>query len=533
MSSLTVESISSERTIVSVSMVKNECDIVESFVRHHCKFVDRMIILDNGSTDATSKILNFLKAELPIDVLYDPTPSYSQDAIMTNLTNRAFDLYKADLVLPLDCDEFIYAIDGQQRLHLEAMTSTQSEVFYLPWVTYIPSEEDDPTERNPTIRIGHRRLHEGAFVHKVAIPRDSFSGNDSLTQGSHALVGESNARCSNVVSETLSIAHYPIRSSEQAISKYVIGWLANLARNNGVLFDWLPYYKLSKKRLYTGLDPATLRKMAMEYANTPCSNNDIVFDPLSDHSGYNSNLKYGDLGVIDPIKNLVDYSEMLAKSHGNLFVGKGDLNEANTKTLSKIISYQEIEGWLSPLEAINIYKAIANHPSNRITIVEIGSWLGKSSYVIAKAVQDSGKSGMVYCIDPFNADGDSFSKAIYQSSRFSQSLYEQFTKNMHDHGVLDFIKPIRKYSSDALSDVPEDIDILFIDGNHEFESVRDDFQHWAPRLKESGVILVHDVGSESQPGPRRMVTEYIIGKDGWGKYELYDELFVCRKASVD
>ena len=42
--------------IISLSMVKNEQDIIEPFIRHHGSLVDAMIILDNGSVDQTRNI---------------------------------------------------------------------------------------------------------------------------------------------------------------------------------------------------------------------------------------------------------------------------------------------------------------------------------------------------------------------------------------------------------------------------------------------------------------------------------------------
>ena len=55
--------------IVSVSMVKNEADVIESFVRHACTFVDEMYICDHKSTDGTLEILKSLQSEgLPIKI---------------------------------------------------------------------------------------------------------------------------------------------------------------------------------------------------------------------------------------------------------------------------------------------------------------------------------------------------------------------------------------------------------------------------------------------------------------------------------
>ena len=58
--------------IVSITTIKNEADIIESFIRYHLNIVDLMIILDNGSTDDTLNILNQLEQEsLPIVILND------------------------------------------------------------------------------------------------------------------------------------------------------------------------------------------------------------------------------------------------------------------------------------------------------------------------------------------------------------------------------------------------------------------------------------------------------------------------------
>ena len=55
------------KKIFSITMVKNESDIIESFVRYNINIFNGMIILDNGSTDGTLKILKILESEgLPL-----------------------------------------------------------------------------------------------------------------------------------------------------------------------------------------------------------------------------------------------------------------------------------------------------------------------------------------------------------------------------------------------------------------------------------------------------------------------------------
>ncbi len=54
-------------------MVKNEMDIIESFVRHTLGFADLLIVADHKSTDRTREILESLQAEgLPLIIMEQP-----------------------------------------------------------------------------------------------------------------------------------------------------------------------------------------------------------------------------------------------------------------------------------------------------------------------------------------------------------------------------------------------------------------------------------------------------------------------------
>lgn len=79
--------------IVSITMVKNEADIIESFVRYHLNIVDEMIILDNCSSDETPLIINkLIDEDFPIIFLKDSNNNFTHYFKMNMLWDKAFNM---------------------------------------------------------------------------------------------------------------------------------------------------------------------------------------------------------------------------------------------------------------------------------------------------------------------------------------------------------------------------------------------------------------------------------------------------------
>jgi MMP 1-O-methyltransferase len=200
-----------------------------------------------------------------------------------------------------------------------------------------------------------------------------------------------------------------------------------------------------------------------------------------------------------------------------------------------IFPYEGIPGWLSEDEAITLYELARELPANSPVAVEIGSWQGKSSLVIAKGLKGK-TTPVLYCIDPFNGDAGASDRVLYSRalSTMNKSLKEAFLDNMRRHGVLDVVRPLEGYSFDVVNDFKDPIDLLFIDGAHEFEAVFQDYEQWSPLLRPGGMIAFHDVvfGENPDPaGPGMVAKAHIYDNPMWVDVKLIDNLLVARKAN--
>ena len=185
---------------------------------------------------------------------------------------------------------------------------------------------------------------------------------------------------------------------------------------------------------------------------------------------------------------------------------------------------RQIEGWLSDSEAVALYRAVGtcNPP---IVAVEIGSWYGKSSVMIAGGIRDGG-GGILYAIDPFEGlDGYSVRRT---GQRRATDFLDPFLQNINHAGLAEFVRPIRGYSYDVAENWSTPIDLLFIDGDHEYEAVKRDFEDWSPHLREGGIIIFHDTNG-SWPGPTQLAREE-LHSPSWQNVRCVGSLTIARKS---
>jgi glycosyl transferase family 2 len=91
--------------VFAILMVRDAVDVVEACLRHHHALgTERILVVDNGSTDGTLQLLRRLAGDLPISIESDEG-AFRQDLAFTRLARDAARL-GADWVLPLDADEF-------------------------------------------------------------------------------------------------------------------------------------------------------------------------------------------------------------------------------------------------------------------------------------------------------------------------------------------------------------------------------------------------------------------------------------------
>lgn len=172
------------------------------------------------------------------------------------------------------------------------------------------------------------------------------------------------------------------------------------------------------------------------------------------------------------------------------------MNIDNAKTQA-----MNIPGWLTQKEGELLFR-LAKACTRRGVIVEIGSFKGRSTVLLGLGSK-SGHKAKVYAIDPHTFDMDIDTLIIPKDNR---GTLHDFLRNIKEASVEDIVVPVNKLSKDALNMVKGPLELLFIDGDHEYEAVKLDFLLWSPRLSPGGIVAFHD---NKCPGPKRVIEEYL------------------------
>lgn len=152
----------------------------------------------------------------------------------------------------------------------------------------------------------------------------------------------------------------------------------------------------------------------------------------------------------------------------------------------------QIHGQMKP----NMLRWLASQASKCEKIVEVGVLAGRST----RAMLDN-SNAHVWCVDSWCFDG-------------AVQMKKTFFKNMIGVKGRDRISVLHMLSVDAAEVLRKKhgegyFDMVFIDGSHDYKSVREDIIAWRPLLRPGGLLAGHDYHAKRWNGVVQAVEELV------------------------
>ena len=123
-------------------------------------------------------------------------------------------------------------------------------------------------------------------------------------------------------------------------------------------------------------------------------------------------------------------------------------------------------------------------------LVELGTHHGVSYAAFCEAVRRGGLPTRCFAVDTWEGDKHAgfYDESVFAGFRsFHDPLYRDFSTLLR----LDFSAAADRFADGS-------IDLLHIDGAHDYDSVRRDFTTWLPKLSARAVVLFHDTNVRAE-----------------------------------
>lgn len=145
-----------------------------------------------------------------------------------------------------------------------------------------------------------------------------------------------------------------------------------------------------------------------------------------------------------------------------------------------------VVGFLNMLNYIVSIRPNINH------YVEIGSNIGESTTLVLGFPQIKN----VYCID------------IWINSNI-KSFFDSKITSSKNNNVQSFHMP----SKDAANIINFELDVVYIDGDHSYHSVKEDIELWYSKIVKNGFLCGHDYNAISWPECKRAIDEFAVSNN--------------------
>ena len=182
---------------------------------------------------------------------------------------------------------------------------------------------------------------------------------------------------------------------------------------------------------------------------------------------------------------------------------------------------EHVDGWLNPVEGRLLYR-LARSCKKRGAIVEVGSWKGKSTIWLSHG-SVAGSGGKVHAIDPHTGSPE-------HSRMFGEVwTFDEFERNIRDAGMKEMVVPHVDFSDAVAKRFEEPVEFIFIDGLHEYEGVKIDFDAWYPKVVDGGWMAFHD--TTCWPGVLKVVVENVFRSGNFRRIGFAKSIVYAQKVS--
>jgi FkbM family methyltransferase len=457
------------------AICKNEEKYIEKFLLNAKNF-DDVVVVDTGSTDNTVQLLR----DAGIEVYEHPQSKREFDFSVAR--NQALSYVKTDWAFSLDFNEDI------QDLFLEGLDILENEITTFKHLRFDDNGKNVQQSNEVHVRFHRTKNYKWVnSVHEMPIfvPTEEYPSEVPIETSIKII-----KKINRSVSKELFYFDICTREYQKDPTNWYYIWFIfnhyfNVGNHQKALEFGQKYLNVSKAYFDSFRILAFIR----------CSICMIQLQDISKGANYafhavSEAMNMGEPYLSQAFSYFAELSKKLNNPNITIFA-----TGFNPDALVLPERHQAIDKlFLTNLEDLHtcwkghrgFAEWLVSYLKPEVT-VDLGVDWGFSTFCFAMP-----RIGHVYGIDSF--EGDEY------AGYMDDSVYNLVLNKQEKLHLKDNITFIKSYFDDVAKTWDKKIDILHIDGDHSYESVKNDFETWSKFVNEDGVILLHDTCVENING---------------------------------
>ncbi|MEU3776414.1 class I SAM-dependent methyltransferase [Streptomyces sp. NPDC032472] len=208
---------------------------------------------------------------------------------------------------------------------------------------------------------------------------------------------------------------------------------------------------------------------------------------------------------------------------------------AATPKPETLAAFEAAKGFMPVTEGLALYEAAAGAAALGLPLLEVGTYCGRSTILLADAAREAGVSAIT--VDHHRGSEEQqpgweyHDPSVVDPQVGLMDTLPTFRRTLHRAGLEEHVIAIVGRSPQVAAAWGGSLGLVFIDGGHTDEHATGDYEGWVPHLAEGGTLVIHDVFPDPADGGQAPYRIYqrALASGAFEEVSVTDSLRVLRR----
>ncbi|MEU6058067.1 class I SAM-dependent methyltransferase [Streptomyces sp. NPDC047097] len=200
-----------------------------------------------------------------------------------------------------------------------------------------------------------------------------------------------------------------------------------------------------------------------------------------------------------------------------------------------LAAFEAAKGFMPVREGLALYAAAAEAAALGLPLLEVGSYCGRSTLLLADAARAAGTVAVT--VDHHRGSEEQQPGWEYHDPEVVDpevglmDTLPAFRRTLHAAGLEEHVIAVVGRSPQVARVWAGEVGLVFVDGGHTDEHATGDYEGWAPKVAEGGLLVIHDVFPDPADGgqaPYR-IHQRALASGAFTEVSATDSLRVLRR----